>query len=78
MKRTSKELDRLIKKEIVDPDGDYSRLYGIDPIFAQYVWGYEWTKKLLRDYSGGDARKLVSRCSKDFLADALSFELQLQ
>jgi hypothetical protein len=68
-------LDRLIKKEIENPDGDYGKLYGIRPVFSQYVWGCEWVKQLLRDHAGGLPRNLVNRCAKDFLADAHAFQL---
>ena len=43
------------------------------PPFAHYVWAWQWAKGLLAKY--GSPRALVSRCSKDFLEDALGFEL---
>ena len=75
IKMQATELDQIIKKEILSPNGDYGSLYGISPLFSQYVWGAEWVKSLLRDHANGDPRMLVSRCSKDFLDSALSFKL---
>jgi hypothetical protein len=77
IKKESKILDRIIKNEILDKDGDYGRLYGIEPTFAQYVWGYEWVKHLAVKYTRGDASKLVSRSSKEFIEDAIAFELKI-
>lgn len=73
--KNARSLDRIIKKEILNPDGDYGSFYGIDPVFSHYVWGAQWVKELLRDHADGDPRRLVSRCSKDFIQDALNFSL---
>jgi len=72
--QNAEALDRIIKNEILHPDGDYGSFYGIDPIFSHYVWGTEWVKKLLREH-GDDPKKLVARCSKDFIDSALKFQL---
>jgi hypothetical protein len=77
VKKHAKELDRVIKHEITSPNGDYGTLYGIHPTFSQYVWGYEWVKHLLKTYAGGDPQKLVARCAKDFMDDALKFKLEI-
>jgi hypothetical protein len=71
----SSSLDQAIKSEIRNPDGDYGHLYRLKPIFSHYVWAWKWVKKLLVEHASGDPRKLVSRCSKDFIEDALKFEL---
>ena len=73
--KKSAELDRIIKQEMVNPNGDYSGLYGIRPVFSQYVWGNEWVKQLLRDHASDQPRNLVDRSSKGFLPDALVFKL---
>jgi hypothetical protein len=75
VKRKSKEIDRLIKNEITHADGDYGKLYGIRPLFSQYVWGAEWVKTLLVKYANGDPKKLVTMCAKDFIQDSLEFTL---
>lgn len=78
-------IDRRIKQEISTPHArsDYTRLYRSSeygkagaPSFAQYVWGWQWTKKLLRERFGGNARAMVSTCSKELVDAALSFELR--
>jgi hypothetical protein len=77
-----RKVDEQIRKELLDPDGDYGSLYSPQrygpgmPIFTQYVWAWRWVQRLLCEQAGGDPRKLVSRCSKDFIADALAFELR--
>ncbi len=68
-------LNRIIKKEIRDLDGDFGVFYGIDPVFSHYVWSAEWVRTLLRDHADGDPKKLVARCSKDFIEHALKFNL---
>jgi hypothetical protein len=68
-------IDRAIWRELRDPDGDYGRLYRIKPVFAHYVWAWQWVKRLLRERCGGDPRLLVARCSKDLVEDALVFNL---
>ena len=75
-------VDQAIRKELRDSDGDYGRLYRSgsyqprQPLFAHYVWAWQWVKHLLLDQMDGDPRKLVARCSKEFLEDALQFELK--
>lgn len=76
-------IGRRIREEILKPHAksDYTRLYDPGeygarvPPFSQYVWGWQWTKRLLRERAGGDPRKLVSVCSKDFMESAKTFEL---
>jgi hypothetical protein len=76
-------VDGAVKAELRDPDGDYGRLYsprrygraGL-PVFAHYVWAWQWVKHLIATHAGGDPRRLVDRCSKDFVDDALAFELR--
>lgn len=75
-------VDAVVHGELRDPDGDYGRLYsprrygrGMPP-FTHYVWAWQWVKRLLRDHAGGDPRRLVGRCSKDFVEDALGFRLE--
>lgn len=75
-------VDAVVHAELRDPDGDYGRLYSRRrygrnmPTFTHYVWAWQWVKHLLRTHAGGDPRRLVSRCSKDFVDDALSFKLE--
>ena len=75
-------VDKAIHKELRNPDGDYGHLYRSStytprqPIFAHYVWAWQWVKHILRDQMGGDPKKLVARCSKEFMEDALKFELK--
>jgi len=68
-------LDQTVHFELRHPDGDYGRLYRARPAFAHYVWAWQWTKHVLKKYADGDPRKLVARCSKDFIQDALEFKL---
>ena len=77
VQKNTKVLDRIIKHEVQSKDGDYGTLYGIDPVFSQYVWGYEWVKKLLHEKANGDPRQLVSRCSGDFMTECMDFRLAL-
>jgi hypothetical protein len=77
-------INRTIHAEIRKPhhDSDYSDLYSSGhygapvPTYAQYVWGWQFAKWLLRDRFGGDVRRLLTTCSRDFVDDALRFELQ--
>jgi hypothetical protein len=75
-------IDEAVRAELRHPDGDYSRLYSSRrygramPSFAHYVWAWQWAKHLIATQAGGDPRRLVSRCSKDFVDDALTFELR--
>ena len=67
-------LDHHVKLELKHPDGDYGNLYGIDPTYAHYTWAFHWVKKLLAECNH-DPKKLVGRCSKDFLTHALHYDL---
>lgn len=76
-------VDRGVKNEIRrgHEKGDYSKLYnpsryGLEVSYAHYVWAWQWAKKALQDLAGGDPRKFVSMCSKDFVEHALEFELR--
>lgn len=77
-------IDQRIKEEIQKPHdlSDYSCLYSSGqysmrvPPYSHYVWGWQFAKRLLRERAGGDPRKLVSVCSKEFVKAALAFELK--
>jgi hypothetical protein len=77
-------IDRRIKEEIAKPhdQSDYSCLYSSRqystrvPPYSHYVWGWQLAKRLLRERAGGDPRKLISVCSKEFMDTALAFELK--
>ncbi|MCW8140050.1 MAG: hypothetical protein KIT58_14220 [Planctomycetota bacterium] len=75
-------VDAVVHAELRHPDGDYGRLYSPSrygrsmPMFTHYVWAWQWVKRLLRTHAGGDPRRLVARCSKDLVDDALSFRLE--
>jgi len=69
------ELDRFVKKQLKDPDGDYGHYYGFHPVFAHYYWAMNWVKKVMHDFAGGDPQKLVTMSSKDFIEHALKFEV---
>jgi hypothetical protein len=71
----AKLMDKAIHAEIRDPNGDYGNLYGIRPSLAHYVWAWQWVKQLLATRFGNDPRKLVVVCSKEFIPDALEFQL---
>jgi hypothetical protein len=79
--RVGRRIDQIIHSELKDSDGDYgkfyqSSLYAPDaPAFTHYVWAWQWVKHVLNDLCGGDPKKLVSLCSKDFMTDALQFRL---
>lgn len=74
-------LDREIHKELLSSDGYYRTLYNPDrykadfPMFSHYVWAWQWVKHLLATQAGGDVRKLIPICSKDWVEDALHFKL---
>ena len=77
-------IDRRIKQEIKMPHAtsDYTRLYNPAqygarvPPYAQYVWGWQWAKQLLRERAGMDPAKLVWVCSRELVESAMSFELK--
>ncbi|MCO5170280.1 MAG: hypothetical protein M9894_28425 [Planctomycetes bacterium] len=75
-------VDAVVHAELRHPDGDYGRLYAPSrygramPMFTHYVWAWQWVKRLVRTQAGGDPRRLVARCSKDLVEDALSFRLE--
>ena len=71
----AQEIDRRIHREIPKPDGDYGSFYGIRPVFAHYVWAWQWVRHVLKKYEN-DPRKLVTVCSKELIADALEFSLK--
>lgn len=76
-------LDRTIHQEIAKPahKADYSSLYATDsytpemPRYAHYAWAWQWSKHVLYSHCGGDPKELVSRCSKEFIPDALAFSI---
>ncbi len=68
--------DRVIKSELRSNDGDYGNLYGLEPLYAHYVWAWRWVKQLIREHGDGDPRKLVGLCSKDLIDHALQFSLR--
>lgn len=74
-------VDRAIQRELREEKGVYYRLYSPDsylprlPTFTHYVWAWQWVKALLAEFGGGDPRRLLARCSKDFVAHALDFRL---
>ena len=77
-------IDARIKREISLPHAksDYTRLYNSRsygapvPGFSQYVWGWQWTKRLLAERAGGDPTRLLRVCSKELLESAREFELK--
>lgn len=75
-------VDRVVREELRDPDGDYGRLYSPAsyrprlPVFAHYVWAWQWTRRLLREGFGGDVSAMVGACSREWIEDALTFELR--
>lgn len=75
-------VDAVVHAELRDADGDYGRLYSTRrygrqmPPFTHYVWAWQWVKHLLHTHTGGDPRRLVARCSKDLVDDALAFRLE--
>jgi hypothetical protein len=77
-------IDHRVALEIALPhaESDYTRLYDPDeyrvpvPSFSHYVWGWQWAKGLLAARAGGDPRKLVSICSREFQESAREFKLK--
>lgn len=75
-------VDAVVHAELRDPDGDYGRLYSPRrygrqmPPFTHYVWAWQWVKHLLHARAGGDPRRLLDRCSKHLVDDALAFKLE--
>jgi hypothetical protein len=76
-------IHRELRREIQSRSGgDWSRLYQSGeyspplPVFAHYLWGWQWTRKMLRERAGGDPMKLIQTCSQEFVEDALNFSLE--
>ena len=75
-------VDRVIKRELKKPNGNYITLYdptqyGPDmPMFCHYVWAWQWVKTIVSGHADGKAEKLLSRCSKDFIQNAIDFKLK--
>ena len=76
-------VDHTIHHEIqLGDQGDYGRLYNPSrygarlPSFTHYVWAWQWAKKVIQDFGGGDPRKVLSVCSKEFIQHALQFKLE--
>lgn len=75
-------LNRVIHAEIRAERGHYGNLYsshhygGDVPELAQYVWGWQWVKRLAEDRYGGDYRRMLKTCSKEWVEHALRFNLQ--
>jgi hypothetical protein len=75
-------LDSEIKKELLDPNGHYFRLYNSSrygknmPHYCHYVWAWQWVKTLVRENSQLGLSGIVSKSSKHFLKHALEFQLK--
>ncbi len=67
--------NEAIHQEIMDSDGDYGRLYGLEPVFSHYHWACEWVKGLISNRAGGNPKNLLSLCSKALIESALQFRL---
>jgi hypothetical protein len=71
-----------IRKDQIGSGGDYSSLYWTSryvpqmPDFSHYYWAWQWVKQVIQDFGVGDARKVVSISSKDFVEHALAFHLK--
>ena len=80
----SELLDQLIHQEIMNPEGDFTHLYGLRrynknlSAFCHYVWAWQWAKQILKDKADSDPKKLVTLCSKDLLDHALNFKMSKQ
>jgi hypothetical protein len=78
-------LDREVRAELRAADGgDWSRLYDSSrygagmPPYAHYLWAWQWAKSVIGRFGGGDPRQVVGTCSREWLADALAFQLPSQ
>jgi len=77
-------IDKVVHAELkkTQEKANYGRLYNVSayipemPRYAHYVWAWQWVKQLLKEVAGGDPKKLVGACSKDFVDHALRFKLQ--
>lgn len=75
-------VDREIHQELSSHQGYYRDLYNPDrygpnfPMFSHYVWAWQWVKHLLETQAGGDVRKLIPICSKNWVGDAVGFRLK--
>lgn len=69
-------IDRIIKREIRDPNGDYGGFYGMSPRYSHYVWAWLWARDVLRTVGGGDPRRLVGLGSPSLFEHALAFEFR--
>ena len=71
-----------LRRDQKNNGGDYSSLYRVSqlmpamPPYSHYYWAWQWTKQLLKDRVGGDPKKLVAICAKDFVEHALAFNLK--
>jgi hypothetical protein len=82
--RRADAVSARIHRELRDPEGFYRRLYDVEdygtgepvPYFSHYVWAWQWMRHLLEERAGGDPRKLLAACSKDWVEDALAFRLK--
>lgn len=75
-------IDRVMHAEIKKKHGSYGSLYDTTrykpelPRYCHYAWAWQWAKHLLHARAGGDAKKLLGMCAKDFVEDALAFKLR--
>jgi hypothetical protein len=75
-------VDREVRNEIMDPNGDYGRLYqpsryGIGmPAFTHYVWAWQWVKNLCLSYGNSNLKDILNRPSSEFFDHACQFELK--
>jgi hypothetical protein len=79
----ARAVDEAVHRELaLGNDGDWGRLYSSEsyrprmPVFTHYVWGWQWTKQLVRDLGGGSAARILNTCSRELFDHAMSFRLE--
>ncbi len=79
--KNAKAIDEMVHSEVQKKDGDYGKLYDVKaykptvPLYAHYVWAWQWVKTLLHEKYNHDPKKLLDLCSKDLIENALEFKL---
>jgi hypothetical protein len=80
--KNSATLNQTIHQELLAGErGDWGRLYSPSsykprlPVFSHYVWAWQWAKQLIHTRGKGRPADLMKVCSREFLQNALKFEL---
>lgn len=82
IRNSAQAIDKRIREELkLGLEGDYGRLYNTGlysdpvPLYSHYVWAWQWVKSIVARVGRGHPKELVSRCSAEWLPDAMTFSL---